>query len=109
MKIEKEVLFRSNAYDESADIKIVSIDLSDETISAIKKAQEIIKTTPISIESIKIKLNDSYEYINWESDKTSEWNDDGGYLLVYKHAVYFYAQCKYDSSSQIETEELKIN
>lgn len=109
MKIKKEVLFRSNEYDESSNIKIVSIDLSDVTINNIKKIQEFLKTFNIPIENVKLKLADDYQYIDWDGSVTDEWRDDGGSLLVYEHSVYFYAQCKYDSSSQIETEELTIN
>lgn len=109
MKIEKEILFRSNEYDDSALIKVVSIELSDVTIGNIKEAQQIIKHNPFPIHSIKLRLNDDYSYIDWDGSVTDEWRDDGGYLLVYEHSVYFYAQCKYDSSSQIETEELTIN
>lgn len=109
MKIEKQIDFRSNGYDESSLIERVSIELSDVTINNIKKAQEVIKNNDIPIETIKLKLSDDYQYIGYDDVVINEWRDDGGCLLVYKNSVYFYAQCKYDSSSQIESEELTIN
>jgi len=43
-----------------------------------------------------------------EEGGPADWRTDGGELIVYQESAYFYAQSRYDSSDQIESDAFTI-
>jgi hypothetical protein len=108
--IKKEIFFRSNSYSETENIHSVELQLSDETIKNIQKAQDLIKANNF-IFSINVEKmpDDKITLLNDEDNITDDWKV-GIYLLrVYADTVYYCAECKYDSADQIESDGISLD
>jgi hypothetical protein len=111
-KFELEIAFRSWDYSDSFEIDRVVLELSDKDISNINQAQEFIKTNG-DIHSVKVDINGSVAYER-ETDEEGVfeefdgWKTDTHSFVVYDNTVYYYAQNKYHSGDQIESEGFSI-
>jgi len=108
--IKKEIFFRSNSYSESENIHSVELQLSDETIKNIQKAQDLIKANNF-IFSINVEKmpDDKITLLNDEDNMTDDWIVGVLVLKVYNDVFCYYAQCKYDSADQIESDSISLD
>jgi len=108
--IKKEIYFRSNSYSETENIHSVELQLSDETIKNIQKAQDLIKANNfifnIHVENMP---DDKITLLNDEDNMTDDWKVGYHLFRVFADTVYYYAECRYDSADQIESDGISLD
>ena len=108
--IKKEIFFRSNSYNETENIKSVELQLSDETIKNIQKAQDLIKANNFIFNIHVEKMpDDKITLLDWDDNMTDDWKVAFHLLRVFANTVYYYAECKYDSADQIESDGISLD
>ena len=111
-KFELEIAFRSWDYSENFEIDRVVLELSDKDVENIKQAQEFIKSND-SIHSVRIDVDGSVVYES-ETDEDGVFEENDGWrtdfhtLVVYDNSIYYYAQSKWHSGDQMESEGFSI-
>jgi hypothetical protein len=102
--IKASISYRSDEYyDENP--AYVMITLNKEMLEAIKTARKVLKENK-TFNSIKI---DACADLFDEDGKESKFSPSAEALIVYgKSGLFYYTQCKYDSATYIESEDLKI-
>ena len=97
-QISKEIAFRTNEYSDNPNE--VFITFTHAWVKQIHEVMQLVKTQKIT--SAKITCP-RYEYDN------NDWRDDGAELIIFGGTIYFYAQSKYDSADQIESQEITLD
>jgi hypothetical protein len=59
--------------------------------------------------SIHIDLNGHVEYLDVDNKEVVKWRVDVERFVVYSNAVYYYAQNKWHSGDQIESEAIEAS
>jgi hypothetical protein len=103
--IEKKVNFRSEDYSSSSEIETLKFTLTPTDITNLKTAMELVKTNRF-IASINVSLFGGVDYLDDEGKDADDWRIDVDHFIVYDNSIYYYAQNKYDSGDQIESEEI---
>jgi hypothetical protein len=103
--IEKGIAFFSQDYSDAMQIETLKINVTPTDVENIKKAMEFVKNNDF-ISSIHIDLNGHVEYLNDEGEEFDEWRVDVERFVVYSDSVYYYAQNKWHSGDQIESEAI---
>jgi hypothetical protein len=103
--IEKKINFRSSDFSSSSNIETLRFNLTPTDIVNLKTAIELVKTNRF-IASINVSLDGVVDYLDDEGNDEDDWRIDVDHFIVYNSSIYYYAQNKYDSSDQIESEEI---
>ena len=103
--IEKGIAFFSQDYSDAMQIETLKINVTPTDVENIKKAMDLVKNNSF-ISSIHIDLNGYVEYLNDEGEEVDEWRVDVERFVVYSDSVYYYAQNKWHSGDQIESEAI---
>jgi hypothetical protein len=103
-----EVAFRSDDNSESYSIDKIAIELTDSDIDNVKKTQAILSENKF-MDSTNITIDGSVEYLDDEGKVTNGWRTDYHALKVYSDSVYYYAQNKWHSGDQIESDSFTID
>lgn len=107
MTITGQIAFRTQA-ETSYDIESVRINLCDEDIENIRLASKLVNENKF-IENIRIAVNSDVDFIDDEDEiSTNDWRCDVMQFIVYGDAFIFYAQNKWESADQIESEAFDI-
>jgi hypothetical protein len=101
------ILFYSSDYSDSHEVEKVKINFSDFDIEKIQLAQKLIKEN--GFESISIEINSGIELLDGEDQEYDNWEFDYICFKIYYNSVYFYAQNKYHSGDQIESDCILID
>lgn len=86
------------------DPHTLELNLTEEIIGKIRKYKNLAKEEFVSV---NMPFYD-YKFFNEEGGKFEEWRADVSYLKISEFGVVFYAQNKWDSSHQIETEYINL-
>lgn len=103
--IEKQIAFYSMEYSDAMSIEKLKINITPTDVANIKKAMELVKENSF-ITSINVDLNGHVEYLDDENVEVENWRVDVERFVVYSNSVYYYAQNKWHSGDQIESEEI---
>jgi hypothetical protein len=103
--IEKEIAFRSMEYSDSMEIETLKIHVTPTDVANIKKAIELVKENDF-ITSINVDLNGHVEYLDDENNEFEGWRIDTERFVVYSDSIYYYAQNKWHSGDQIESDAI---
>lgn len=103
--IEKGIAFRSDDYSDSSNIEVLKFTLTPTDIANLKTAMELVKMNSF-IASINVSLDGVVNYLDDEGKDADDWRIDVDHFIVYDSSIYYYAQNKYDSLDQIESEEI---
>ena len=103
--IEKGIAFYSQDYSDAMTIETLKINVTPTDVENIKKAMDFVNKNSF-ISSIHIDLNGHVEYLNDEGEEFDEWRVDVERFVVYSDSVYYYAQNKWHSGDQIESEAI---
>lgn len=101
--IEKGIAFRSEDYSDSGNIEVMKFTLTPTDIANLKTAMELIKTNRF-IASINVSLDGVVDYLDDEGNDVDDWRIDVDHFIVYDNSIYYYAQNKWNSGDQIESE-----
>lgn len=105
--IEKSVAFMSQEYSEASQIEKLIINVTPTDVENIKKAMDIVKNNPL-ISSINIDLNGYVENVD-DLGEEVDWKADVERFIVYDNSVYYYAQNKWHSGDQIESDCIELS
>lgn len=105
--LEKQIAFFSMEYSDAMQIETLKIHISQTDIGNIRSAMALLKANPF-MESINLSLNGNVEYLD-DDDNEVEWRTDVERFIVYHDAVYYYAQNKWHSGDQIESESIELD
>ena len=103
--IEKGIAFFSQDYSDAMEIETLKINVTPTDVENIKKAMEFVKNNSF-VTSINVDLNGFAEYLNDDNNEVEEWRVDVERFVVYSDSVYYYAQNKWHSGDQIESEAI---
>lgn len=103
--IEKGIAFFSQEYSEAMQIETLKINVTPTDVDNIKKAMELVKQNSF-ITSINVDLNGHVEYLDDDNNEVEDWRVDVERFVVYSDSVYYYAQNKWHSGDQIESEAI---
>ena len=106
--IEKQIAFHSMEYSDAMGIKTLKIHVTPTDIDNIKNAMELVKNNKF-INSINVDLNGHVEYLNENGGEFENWIIDVERLVVYNNSVYYYAQNKWHSGDQIESDCITLD
>jgi hypothetical protein len=102
--IEKGIAFFSQEFSDAMTIETLKIHVTPTDVDNIKKAMEFVKNNDF-ISSIHIDLNGGVEYLDDDNNEV-DWRTDVERFVVYSDSVYYYAQNKWHSGDQIESEAI---
>lgn len=97
-----EVGFTTEYFPEN--IEAIVLELTEEDIEKILKHKKYLEENP---DLFKV-VGDACATYMADDEEESNFRYDGAELFIFKRAVYVYAQSKYDSGTQIESESLSI-
>ena len=100
--LEKGIAFFSTEYSDAMGIETLKIHVTPTDVANIKKAMELVKENDF-ISSINVDLNGHVEYLDDENDEFEGWKIDVERFVVYSDSIYYYAQNKWHSGDQIES------
>lgn len=103
--IEKGIAFFSKDYSDAMTIETLKINVTPTDVENIKKAMEFVKNNSF-VTSVNVDLNGFAEYLNDDNNEVEEWRVDVERFVVYSDSVYYYAQNKWHSGDQIESEAI---
>ena len=106
--IEKGIAFYSQDFSDAMGIETLKINITPTDVVNIKKAMEFVKSNNF-ITSINIDLNGHVEYLGDDGDEVEDWRVDVERFVIYSDSVYYYAQNKWHSGDQIESEAINID
>lgn len=102
MKQTLELQWTSSEFLE--DPHTVELNLTEAILGNIRKYQKIAEEECVSV---NMPFYD-YKFFNEEGGRFEEWIADVSYFKISEFGVVFYAQNKWDSSHQIETEYVNL-
>lgn len=85
--------------------EFVRLDFTEDDVKRIKRLMKIVEAENLA--SIRIEFSAEY-FEDKECKKEEDFESDVHNLIIYNDCVYFYAQHKHESSSQIESGEITI-
>jgi len=100
--IKKAIAFKTNEYSETPEV--VKIEFTPETLHRIATIQSLVKQYDLF--SAKIEVMDKFTLLDADGNESQEWFTREGTFIIYIDSFYFYAQSKWDSSDQIESEQI---
>lgn len=103
--IEKQIAFYSQDYSDAMQIEVLKINVTPTDVDNIKKAMDFLKDNSFAT-SVNVDLNGHCEYVDDEGNNVDEWRVDVERFVVYSDSVYYYAQNKWHSGDQIESEAI---
>jgi predicted ester cyclase len=103
--IEKGIAFFSQEYSDAMQIETLKINVTPTDVENIKKAMDFVKNNSF-VASVNVDLNGFAEYLNDDNNEVEEWRVDVERFVVYSDSVYYYAQNKWHSGDQIESEAI---
>lgn len=103
---EKCVAFHSMESSDAMMIETLKIHVTPTDVANIKKSMELIKENSF-ITSINVEIDGIAEYFD-DVNHEVDWRADVDKFIVYDNSVYYYAQNKWHSGDQIESEEITI-
>jgi hypothetical protein len=106
--IEKGIAFFAQDFSDAMSIDKLKINLTPTDVDNIKNAMELVNNNKF-INSINIDLDGSVEYLNDDDEDIESWKIDVERLVVYNNSVYYYAQNKWDSGDQIESDCITLD
>ena len=106
--IEKQIAFFSQDFSDAMSIETLKINVTPTDVENIKKAMDFVKKNDF-VSSIHIDLNGHVEYLDDDGDEVEDWRVDVERFVVYSNSVYYYAQNKWHSGDQIESEAIKCD
>ena len=106
--IEKGIAFFAQDFSDAMSIDKLKINLTPTDIDNIKNAMELVKNNKF-INSINVDLNGHVEYLNENGGEFENWIIDVERLVVYNNSVYYYAQNKWHSGDQIESDCITLD
>jgi len=106
--LEKQIAFFSQDYSDAMQIETLKIHITPTDVENIRKAMELVKGNDF-ISSIHIDLNGHVEYLNDEGVEVEEWRVDVERFVVYSDSAYYYAQNKWHSGDQIESDSIECD
>lgn len=98
--IEKGIAFYSQDYSDAMVVETLKIKITPTDVENIKKAMEFVKNNSF-VTSINVDLNGFAEYLDDDGNEV-----DVERFVVYSDSVYYYAQNKWHSGDQIESEAI---
>lgn len=101
-KVKTAIGWKSNEYAENPSHVIV--EFTPELVAKICQAQALVQKH--NFDSIRIFASQYTELK--EGKKESDFRPDVELFIVYNNALYYYAQCKYDSATQIESQAIQL-
>jgi hypothetical protein len=106
--LEKGIAFFAQDYSDAMSIETLKINITPTDVENIRKAMEIIKANKF-ISSINVELNGHVEYLDDDNKEVEDWRVDVERFVVYSNSVYYYAQNKWHSGDQIESEAIETS
>jgi len=106
--LEKQIAFFSQDYSDAMSIETLKINITPTDIGNIRSAMAILKANPFMV-SIHIDLNGHVEYLDDEGNEVEDWRTDVERFVVYSDSAYYYAQNKWHSGDQIESEAIELD
>jgi hypothetical protein len=106
--IEKGIAFFAQDFSDAMSIDKLKINLTPTDVDNIKNAMELVNNNKF-INSINIDLDGSVEYLNDDDEDIESWKIDVERLVVYNNSVYYYAQNKWHSGDQIESDCITLD
>lgn len=106
--IEKQIAFFSQDFSDAMSIETLKINVTPTDVENIKKAMDLVQNNPF-ISSVHIDLNGHVEYLDEDGDEYGVWRVDVERFVVYSNSVYYYAQNKWHSGDQIESEAIECD
>jgi hypothetical protein len=103
--IEKGIAFFSQEYSDAMQIETLKINVTPTDVENIKKAMDFVKNNSF-VASVNVDLNGFAEYLNDDNNEVEVWRVDVERFVVYSDSVYYYAQNKWHSGDQIESEAI---
>ena len=103
--IEKQIAFFAQDHSDANIIETLKIHVTPTDVDNIKKAMELVKQNSF-ITSINVDLNGHVEYLDDDNNEVEDWRVDVERFVVYSDSVYYYAQNKWHSGDQIESEAI---
>jgi hypothetical protein len=103
---EKCIAFHSMEGSDAMMIETLKIHVTPTDVANIKKSMELIKENSF-ITSINVEIDGIVEYFD-DVNHEVDWRADVDKFIVYDNSVYYYAQNKWHSGDQIESEEITI-
>lgn len=108
MILNLEVPFHSQEISDSYAIERIKVDLSEQDKENILKACELVNNNEF-IDNIRISVNSEVTFFDDEdNDITDFWKCEVFQFIVYNDCVFLYAQNKFDSGDQIESNSFFI-
>lgn len=105
--VEKEIIFRSNDCSDSLKFETVKLTFTDRDLDKVKKAMQVCKDNDFVV-NVRIEF-DNFDFLDDDGEEVTDWRVDVSQLIVYKDSCYFYAQNKWDSGDQLESDEINIS
>ena len=105
--LKKSIAFTSNGNDMAPTL--ATLEFTPDTLTRIARVQCLVKEN--NLFSAKIEIPDKVELFD-EVDglaQISEWRYDFATFSIFDDTFYFYAQNKWDSSCQIESEAITLD
>lgn len=106
--IEKGIAFFAQDFSDAMSIETLKINVTPTDVENIKKAMDLVQNNPF-ISSVPIDLNGHVEYLDEDGDEVENWRVDVERFVVYSNSLYYYAQNKYHSGDQIESEAIECD
>ncbi len=106
--LEKGIAFFSTDYSDAMQIETLKIQITPTDVENIQKAMLILKDNKF-ISSINVESNGYTEYLDDDGNEVENWRVDVERFVVYDGTVYYYAQNKWHSGDQIESEGIEAS
>lgn len=106
--IEKGIAFFAQDFSDAMSIETLKINVTPTDVENIKKAMEFVKNNNF-VSSIHIDLNGHVQYLDEDGGEVEDWRVDVERFVVYSNSVYYYAQNKWHSGDQIESEAIECD
>lgn len=106
--IEKQIAFFSQDFSDAMSIETLKINVTPTDVANIKKAMDFVKKNDF-VSSIHVDLNGHVDYLDEDGDEVENWRVDVERFVVYSNSVYYYAQNKWHSGDQIESEAIECD
>ena len=109
VSLNKSIAFTTDQSGESPTC--VSLQFTPDTLTRIAKVQILVKKNDLF--SAKIEIPDKVKLLNEAYDgdelpQPSDWRYDFATFIVFPDSFYFFAQNKWDSACQIESDEITL-
>lgn len=106
--LEKGIAFFSQDFSDAMSIETLKIHITPTDVENIQKAMGLVKSNDF-ISSIHVDLNGHVEYKDDDDNEVEDWRVDVERFVVYSDSVYYFAQNKWHSGDQIESEAIEAS